>query len=455
MTNSPAERNREKSRDIFTVSRLNREARTLLESGLGLIWLEGEISNLAKPASGHLYFSLKDEKAQIRCALFRGKQQRLSFSPEDGMQVVARARVSLYEPRGDFQLIVESLEPAGEGELRRRFELLKKQLHAEGLFQAERKVALPSLPSRIGIISSPSGAVIHDIITTLARRFPSIPLLLYPVAVQGKGAAEEIAAMIALASERAECDVIILARGGGSLEDLWAFNEEAVARAIYASRIPVVSAVGHETDFTIADLVADARAPTPTAAAEMLSPDRAEISSLLQFHWRRLQGEIVKVLNEARQAVDWQSMRLIHPRERINRVREKLVYLSQRQGFLVTTKIRLIKTRLQSVDGRMRFTRIPAKISQLRLDTWSLGQKLCHVVSSRLQGESQLLQGYAGRLHALSPLATLDRGYSILTQADGKVVISSTKGINQGDKVHARLAHGELDCIVEDVHEPD
>jgi exodeoxyribonuclease VII large subunit len=454
MNSSPAERNLGKSRDIFTVSRLNREARALLESGLGLIWLEGEISNLAKPASGHLYFSLKDEKAQIRCALFRGKQQGLSFRPEDGMQVVARARVSLYEPRGDFQLIVESLEPAGEGELRRRFELLKKQLHTEGLFQTDRKAALPSLPTRIGIISSPSGAVIHDIITTLARRFPAIPLLLYPVAVQGKGAAEEIAAMIALASGRAECDAIILARGGGSLEDLWAFNEEVVARAIYASRIPIVSAVGHETDFTIADMVADARAPTPTAAAEMLSPDQTEVSSLLQFRWQRLHGEIIKVLNGARQAIDWSSMRLTHPRDRINRVREKLDYLSQRQGLLVTARIQLIKTRLQSAGGYMRLSRTPEKIRQLRLDALNLGQKLCDGVSRRLQRESQLLQGYAGRLHTLSPLATLDRGYSILTQTDG-MVISSTKGINPGDKVHARLAHGELDCIVEDVHESD
>jgi len=454
MTESPTERNFGKSRDIFTVSRLNREARTLLESGLGLIWLEGEISNLAKPASGHLYFSLKDEKAQIRCALFRSKQPGLSFRPDDGMQVVARARVSLYEPRGDFQLIIESLEPAGEGELRRRFEQLKKKLHAEGLFQAHRKAVLPSLPTRIGIITSPGGAVIHDIITTLARRFPAIPLLLYPVAVQGKGAAEEIAAMITLATERAECDAIILARGGGSLEDLWAFNEEIVARAIDASRIPIVSAVGHETDFTIADMVADERAPTPTAAAEMLSPDQTEVGNLLQIHWQRLQGEMIKVLNEARQAIDWTSMQLTHPRERIKRVWENLANLSRRRKFLIVARIQLIKTRLQSIDGHMQFARTSAKISRLRLDTWNRGQKLCHIVSSRLQRESQLLQGYTGRLHVLSPLATLNRGYSILTQTEG-IVVRSTKGINPGDKVHARLGQGELDCVVEDVHEPD
>lgn len=453
MINTLAEPAPTNPRDIFTVSRLNREARALLESGLGLIWLEGEISNLARPVSGHLYFSLKDDKAQIRCALFRSKQQGLSFNPDNGLQVVARARVSLYEPRGDFQLIIESLEPAGEGELRRQFEQLKKQLHAEGLFDVDRKATLPSQPKRIGIITSPSGAVIHDIITTLARRFPAIPLLLYPVAVQGAGAAEQIAAMITLASGRAECDAIILARGGGSLEDLWAFNEESVVRAIAACRIPVVCGIGHETDFTIADMVADARAPTPTAAAEMLSPDQAEVSTFLRLRWHRLQSEMTKVLNTARQAVDWASMRLTHPRERIERIREKINFLSQRQGFLMNARIQSAATRLQSVGGRLRYARTPARIRQLQSDTWNLGQQLRHAMSIRLQRDSHLLQGSAGRLHALSPLATLDRGYSILSQSDGKI-ISSIKDISRGDKVHARLAHGELDCIVEDVNEP-
>ncbi len=454
MTNSLFDPATTESRDVYTVSHLNREARTLLESGLGRIWLEGEISNLARPASGHLYFSLKDDKTQVRCALFRSKRKGLSFNPEDGMQVIARARVSLYEPRGDFQLIIESLQPVGEGKLHRQFEHLKKQLHAEGLFDAGHKAALPSLPHRIGIVTSPGGAVIHDIRTTLARRFPAIPLLLYPVAVQGTGAAEEIAAMIVLASERAECDVIILARGGGSLEDLWAFNEETVARAIYASHIPVVCGVGHETDFTIADMVADARAPTPTAAAEMLSPDQTEVDTLLRLHWQRLHGEMMNYLNNARQAVDLAGMRLTHPRERIDRMREKLVFLSQRQEFLLTAKVQFIKARLQSMGSRLRFARTPARIRQLQTDAWNLGQQLRHAISNRLQRQSQILQAVAGRLHTLSPLATLERGYSILSHADGNV-ISSTKGINRGDKVYARLADGELDCIVEDVNEPN
>lgn len=379
----------------------------MLEHGLGLIWLEGEISNLARPASGHLYFTLKDDKAQIRCALFRGKQQGLPFNPENGLQVIARARVSLYEPRGDYQLIVELLEPAGEGELRRRFEQLKNKLHAEGLFAADQKIALPSLPQRIGIITSPSGAVIHDIKTTLERRFPAISVLLYPVAVQGAGAADDIAAMIALASARGECDVIILARGGGSLEDLWAFNEEKVARAIANCSIPVVSAIGHETDYTIADMVADARAATPTAAAEMLSPDQAEIHALLRSHWLQLHSAIVNYINGVRQSVDVASLRIVHPSERINRVREQLNFASQHQALLMSARIHAASARLQAVGGR---------------------------------------------LNALSPLATLQRGYAILSAADGNIITNATR-IQRGDKLHAQLAHGELDCIVEDVNE--
>lgn len=453
MIDSSDDPSRLKPRNIFTVSRLNREAKAILEHGLGLIWLEGEISNLARPASGHLYFSLKDNKAQVRCALFRGKQQGLSFSPEDGLQVIARARVSLYEPRGDYQLIVESLEPAGEGELRRRFEQLKKLLHAEGLFAADRKAVLPSLPHRIGIITSPGGAVIHDIRTTLARRFPAISLLLYPVTVQGKDAADDIADMIALASARAECEVIILARGGGSLEDLWAFNEEKVARAIASSKIPIVCGVGHETDFTIADMVADARAATPTAAAEMLSPDQTEISALLFLRWQRLHSEMTSYLNAKRQAVDWASMRITHPSARISRVREKLNFLSQRQGYLAQSRIHSAVSRLQTANGRLRDTRMPARIRQLRSDTRNLGQQLIHGISNRLQLGSHDLHSIAGRMHALSPLATMQRGYAILSVADGKV-IKSTTGISRGDKIHAQLAHGQLDCIVEDVNEP-
>jgi len=261
-------------RDIYSVGRLNAEARGLLEGAFPLIWVQGELSNVSRPSSGHLYFTLKDANAQVRCAMFRGNNRFLKFRPADGAQVVVRASLSLYEARGDYQLIVQSMEEAGDGALQRAFEALKQKLAAEGLFEAAHKRALPTLPKRIGVITSPTGAAIRDILSVLKRRFPAIPVLIYPVAVQGQAAGAEIAAMIRRADMRRDCDVLIIARGGGSLEDLWAFNEEIVARAIFDCSIPTVSGVGHEVDFTIADFVADQRAPTPSVAAEMVSPDQ-------------------------------------------------------------------------------------------------------------------------------------------------------------------------------------
>src|SRR5919106_1076433 len=266
----------EETRDIYTPSRLNREARVLLERGLPALWLEGEISNLSRPSSGHWYFSLKDEAAQLRCAMFRQRNMLTRFSPRDGSRVLVRGRVSLYEQRGDYQFIADYMEEAGEGALRQRFELLKVKLAAEGLFAVERKRPLPRMPRRIGVITSPTGAALRDVLHILRRRFCTIPILIYPVQVQGGVAAAQIARTIRRASARAECDVLVLVRGGGSLEDLWAFNEESVARAIYDSAIPIVTGIGHEVDFTIADFVADVRAPTPSGAAELVAPDCAE-----------------------------------------------------------------------------------------------------------------------------------------------------------------------------------
>jgi exodeoxyribonuclease VII large subunit len=264
------------AREIFTISQLNAQARMLLERGLGSVWLEGEISNLARPASGHWYFSLKDESAQVRCAMFRNRSMLVRFPVKDGARVLARGRVSLYEARGEFQVVIDHLEEAGEGALRRRFEELKRKLLAEGLFEATQKKPLPTLPSRIGVITSPTGAALRDILHILQRRFPAVPVLVYPVAVQGEAAPREIVQALQLADARRECDVLILARGGGSLEDLMAFNEESVARAIHACGIPIISGVGHETDVTIADFVADERAPTPSGAAERSVPDSAD-----------------------------------------------------------------------------------------------------------------------------------------------------------------------------------
>ena len=399
-------------RNVYSVSRLNREAKALLEDRFPLLWVEGELSNLARPASGHLYFSLKDAHAQVRCAWFRGNQRALSALPKDGMQVLVRARVSLYEGRGDYQLIVESLEEAGEGALRRAFELLKNRLAVEGLFDNAHKKPLPRLPKRIGIITSPSGAVLHDILTTLKRRFPAIPVLLHPVPVQGDGAAEKIAAMLRLAGKRRDCDVLILARGGGSLEDLWAFNEEIVARAIHACPIPVVCGVGHETDFTIADFVADARAATPTAAAEMLSPNQSDWLATLGDMERRLRRQL----------------------------RDRLLSVSQQ---LDTLNARLLRHNPQ------------AFLREQGLRNRHLRAQLANAMRRLLERGQERLARATQALDTLSPLATLARGYAILEQLPNGAVVRDASALRPGDAVRARLAQGVLDCRVEKVHKND
>ena len=308
-------------RDIYSVGRLNAEARGLLEGAFPLIWVQGELSNVSRPSSGHLYFTLKDANAQVRCAMFRGNNRFLKFRPADGAQVVVRASLSLYEARGDYQLIVQSMEEAGDGALQRAFEALKQKLAAEGLFEAAHKRALPALPKRIGVITSPTGAAIRDILSVLKRRFPAIPVLIYPVAVQGQAAGAEIAAMIRRADARRECDVLIIARGGGSLEDLWAFNEEIVARAIFDCSIPTVSGVGHEVDFTIADFVADQRAPTPSVAAEMVSPDQHDWLNQLRALDSELYKRLTRQMQRLGERLTWIGKRLQqqHPGQKLRR----------------------------------------------------------------------------------------------------------------------------------------
>ena len=372
----------------------------LLEAGLPPCWIEGELSNFARPSSGHWYFTLKDADAQVRCAMFRGANSRVRVAPKDGMHVLLRARVSLYEARGEYQLVAEHLEEAGEGALRRRFEELKARLAAEGLFDAALKRALPRLPKRIGVVTSPTGAAIRDILHVLARRFPAVPVLIYPVPVQGTGAAAEIAAAIRLASERGDADVLILARGGGSLEDLWAFNEEPVARAIRASAIPVVSGVGHEVDFTIADFAADVRAPTPSGAAEIVVPDRAE--------WRRS-----LLATQERLARAWRRLG--------GQARERLAWLARR---------------LELTHPR---TRLAARAQ--RLD--ELEARLARALRRELAEARARLAAAARTLNAVSPLATLERGYAIVTLADGRVV-RAARDVVPGDEVRARTASGQF-----------
>jgi exodeoxyribonuclease VII large subunit len=441
------------AQSAISVSELNRQVKTLLEQGLARLWVEGEISNLARPASGHLYFSLKDESAQIRCAWFRQRQRGPTINLKNGDQVLAFGRVSIYEARGDYQLIVEQLEEAGEGELRRRFEALKKKLSAEGLFDEEAKQDLPELPERIGVVTSPSGAAVRDIITVLKRRFPSIPVVIYPTLVQGETAAELISEAIATAVGRSECDVLILARGGGSLEDLWSFNEEIVARAIHACPIPIVSAVGHEVDFTIADFVADIRAPTPSGAAELVVPDQAEWLRSLSATAARIALLGRRYLEEKFQTVDWLSRRLTQgsPAAIVTRQSDWLRNLQQ----ILTGAIRHdLATRGRNVENiRFRLLqRSPAigiQQSMQRLST--LQQRLSGSGTSAVDRLNVRLQLAARALDSVSPLATLDRGYAIVSDEETGAILTDADKIKTGSGIRAQLAHGTLQATVTDV----
>lgn len=440
-------------RDIYTVSRLNREAKAFLEGSFPLLWVEGEISNLARPSSGHLYFTLKDSQAQVRCALFRGSQRVLACVPKDGMHVVARARVSLYEGRGEFQLIVEHLEEAGEGALRRAFEVLKNRLGQEGLFDASHKKALPRLPRRIGVITSPSGAAIRDVITTLRRRFPAIAVLIYPVPVQGEGAATRIADAIRLAGRRRDCDALIIARGGGSLEDLWSFNEEIVARALYECPLPVVSGVGHETDFTIADLVADARAPTPTAAAVMLSPDSQEWLAAFSDRENRIYRLMAGRLASAQQKLDWLATRVVHPRERIARLRQRLTDLSRRAALAQAARRQRAAADLLAISARL-YRRSPdILINQWQLRFTHLQARFSLTMRQLLERGKHRLGAVSRHLDALSPLATLARGYAIVQRDDTGAVVQDAAQLKPGHRVRALLARGRFKAVVEETEE--
>lgn len=434
------------TRRALSVSELNREARRLLEAGLPPVWVEGEISNLARPASGHLYFSLKDAGAQIRCAFFRGRQRGLGFRPDNGQQVVAHGRVSLYEPRGDYQLIVEQLEAAGEGELRRRFEALKRRLAAEGLFDEALKRPLPKFPRRIGVVTSPSGAAIRDILNILARRFPAAPALIYPVAVQGAAALGEIVAALGLASRRGECDVLVLARGGGSLEDLQAFNEEAVARAIRASEIPVVTGIGHEIDFTIADFAADLRAPTPSGAAELVVPDGHEWLARIARTRAALEGATTRLVRERAQRADWLARRLAQqsPRRRLERQAERLANLNRRLAGSVRAWLAARSARLTAAC-----TSLARHSPERALD--ALGRRhalasaaLAGAMRRRLERLTTRRTIASRALDTVSPLATLARGYAIVSDAETGRVLTKAADTGPGRAVSAQLAEGGL-----------
>ena len=414
------------AREIYTISRLNHEAKFLLESGLPALWVEGEISNFSRPSSGHWYLTLKDHGAQVRCAMFRQANLRVRLTPRDGLKILARVRVSLYEARGEYQLLIDHLEEAGEGQLRRRFEELKAQLAAEGLFDSALKRPLPTLPRRIGVITSPTGAAIRDILHILKRRFPAIPVLIYPVPVQGQGAGTYIAQALALANERLETDLLIVGRGGGSLEDLWAFNEEVVARAIRASHIPIVTGIGHEGDFTIADLAADVRAPTPSGAAELAVPDRAEWSRTLALTATRLDRSMTHSLNGRRHRLLQLLSRLhrAHPRTRLRERAQRLDELELRLRRALERPIEHRRDQLNWLAARLKNKHPILRVRQGQVRLLDADTRLRAAVGRHLTRSHSRLNAAARTLHAVSPLATLHRGYAIVTREDGSLLRS-------------------------------
>lgn len=442
-------------RDIYSVSRLNSEVRAVLDSSFPLLWIEGEISNLARPASGHIYFSLKDPHSQVRCAMFRMKRQRLRFEPENGLQVLVRARPNLYEARGDFQLNIEHMEPGGEGLLRQAFEELKQRLDGAGLFDPDHKQPLPEFPRQIGVITSPSGAAIRDIISVLKRRFPSIPIVIYPVQVQGHGAVTEIVQALQLANLRTECDLLILTRGGGSLEDLVAFNDEQVAHAIFGSKIPLISAIGHEIDFTISDFVADRRAPTPSAAAELATPDRRELIDRV-FNLNR---HLINRITGQRQSLDirinnlQQRLNLLHPGVQLGQRQQRVDELERRIGLALQSGVQQSRQRLANLNARLQARAPSQQISLLRQKNLELRRRMQSSVSSLHRVQEQRLAAATGNMNALSPLATLERGYSITTKLPEGKILYNTADISVGDHIETRLAHGKITCLVESSEE--
>jgi exodeoxyribonuclease VII large subunit len=438
-------------RNVYTVTRLNREVRMLLERGLAVIWLEAELSNFSQPASGHWYFTLKDKDAQIRGAMFRQRNMSLGFTPKSGQLVLVRGRVSLYEPRGDYQMIVDHLEEAGIGALKREFERLKARLAAEGLFAPELKRPLPRFPRRIGVITSPSGAAVRDILHILKRRFPPAQVLIYPTPVQGAAAVPALIQALELASRRADCDVLILARGGGSLEDLWAFNDEGVARAIRASRIPVVSGVGHEIDFTIADFVADVRAPTPSGAAELVVPDRQELLDILRGVGARLVKSGRRELRAASQLLAHLLHRLqrTHPGVRLSHSAQRLDELEQRMRKALHAHVQQQNIRLgRALTALMRAT--PAqRVAMLGARNAQLHIRLRHALQRRVEANVHRLNLAQQKLDAVSPLATLARGFAVVTRADGTVITDAAK-VAVGEEIRARIQRGSLRARVID-----
>lgn len=427
----------------LSVSELNRQVKSLLESSFLTIHVEGELSNVVRPSSGHWYFTLKDRDAQVRCAMFRNRNQYLKYQPKNGDQVVVRAKVSLYPGRGDYQLICDFMEDSGVGSLQKAYEELKYKLQQQGLFDAACKKPIPETPQHLGIITSSTGAAVHDILTVLKRRFPQLPVTLFPTAVQGTEAAGQIADAIRMANEDGRCDVLIVGRGGGSLEDLWPFNEELVAQSIFNSAIPIISAVGHEVDVSIADFVADLRAPTPSAAAELISPDQQQILLHLNQLQQRLERAWHRSQAQRLQKLEWTRAMLRHPGDKLKEQAQKLDDLELRLQRAVNSSVQLQKNRLNNLQQRYTRCTPAPRIETAQKRTTELEQRLQTLIQSILAQNRLKLSGMAATLNSVSPLATLERGYAIVQDPQGKVIQDITL-LSAEDSVETRLSNGRF-----------
>jgi exodeoxyribonuclease VII large subunit len=436
-------------RYILTVSELTREIKDILEDKFPDVWVEGEISNLRIPPSGHTYFTLKDESSQIRAVLFKMQARTLRFAPEDGLHIVCRGRVSLYEKRGDYQLILESIEPKGIGALQLALLQLKEKLEKEGLFDPAHKKPIPMVPQKIGIVTSPTGAVIRDMLHVLKRRFENLHILLYPVRVQGEGASNEIAEAVSYFNQWTDVDVIILGRGGGSLEDLWAFNEEAVARAIYHSKIPIISAIGHETDYTISDFVADLRAPTPSAAAELAVRDKREIKNILRYLRGRLEDEVVQICQGHRTHLSHLVKIFREPEKKIEEYLLRMDDLVNRLRLLTSWFLGREREKQLHLSANLLLRNPMEKLKNLRLSISENRRQMAQSIRHAIEIHHQRVAGTLGKLDSLSPLSILQRGYSITRKLPSLQVLRDAALVKEGDRVEVKLFRGTLLCGVE------
>jgi len=438
---------------VLTPSQLNTLARDLLESAFPLVWVEGELGNITRPGSGHLYFTLKDARAQVRCAMFRPKSQWLKFVPREGLKVLGRGRLTLYEARGDYQLVFDHLEEAGEGALRRAFEALKARLEAEGLFDTARKRQLPAFVRRLAVITSPTGAAVRDVLSVLSRRLPLLDVEILPSLVQGDSAAAQIADLLRRAGVSGRYDAVLLARGGGSLEDLWAFNDERLVRAIAASPVPVVSAVGHETDFTLADFAADVRAPTPSVAAELLVPDRRDLQARLRASQDRLHALQRHRLRQAMQQADRAALRLQaqSPRARLHLLRQRQRELARRLDMLWRERLQQRQARLRHAAAVLRAHHPARRLAQLQARLQRLQARPQAAIARVLQRDALKLRALARSLETCSPLATVARGYSILTRAEDGRLVQSTAQVVAGELLQARVRDGVIALTVDGI----